>query len=140
MNRKESKFSRDTRTENFYNEIYENLIGMKDKTAHCLVELGIRQYQRMSDNMIVLSELKCTNGVEYHHVQYGRNVSTYKKKRVMLVNQFSDVIDLSKVKHNYFVIVTKSEEIRILNRRCCTDLIQGSDSYSWSESLFLLFP
>ena len=112
MNRKESKFSRDTRTENFYNEIYENLIGMKDKTAHCLVELGIRQYQRMSDNMIVLSELKCTNGVEYHHVQYGRNVSTYKKKRVMLVNQFSDVIDLSKVKHNYFVIVTKSEEIK----------------------------
>ena len=108
LNRKEPKFSRDTTMDICYKDMYEKFLLSDDKTAHCLVELSKRQYQRMYDNMIILSDINNNNVVQYDGVQYGKNVNTSRKTRSMLINEVSDVIDLSKVKQNYIVVVAKS--------------------------------
>ena len=51
-----------------------------------------------------------TNEPCYKSVNYGNNIRFVTKKRDQLINTVSDVIDLTKVKHNYCIVVARTEE------------------------------
>lgn len=96
--------------EKYYSKLYNDIILDNSSNAHCLLELSTTMLTRMCDNVITLRGLSCDNGVEYNSIEYGGNVRCNVKRRLGLSNNYSDVIDLTKVKHNYIIIVALCEE------------------------------
>ena len=87
------------------NDLLNNILLGSEKVAHCLVELSLSHYRRMTDNMITVSGFINSNQPYYKSFNYGNNIRFVTKKREQLINSVSDVIDLSKVKHNCYYIV-----------------------------------
>ena len=58
-----------------------------------------------------MSEITNKKDIQYQNIVYGKNIRCQRKKRVDLTNMSSDVIDISKIKGNYIVIVAPKGEV-----------------------------
>ena len=132
MNRGERQFST-TFMEKYESKLYNDIILDNSSNAHCILELSTPMFTRMCDNTITLRGLSCENGVQYNTIEYGRNIRCNAKRRLGLSNNCSDVIDLTRVKHNYIIIVALCEEclrvfpnIHIINSGCIYEHLNKS--------------
>ena len=137
-------YARSIAMSNHYKDLLNNILLGNEKVAHCLVELSLSHYWRMRDNMITVSGFINNNEPYYNSVKYGNNIRFVTKKREQLINTVSDVIDLTKVKYNYCIVVARTEECVKFFPNLCTinigDLYQHCpiDSVSSGYSILLL--
>ena len=95
----------------FYKNLYKDFRNNYQTSAHCLVELSHRQFERMRNNVIIVSGITNKKDIQYQNIEYGKNIHCHRKKRVDLTNMASDVINIFKIKGNYIVIVSPKEKI-----------------------------
>ena len=112
-------------------------------SSHCLVELSNRQFERMRKNVIIVSGITDLKDVQYPNIEYGKNIRCQRKKRVHVTNMATDLINISKIKGNYIVIVSpKAEMCRIfphLHVLYNGDLYQHCPSQKTKSGYVLLF-
>ena len=76
-----------------------------------IVELSHRQFKRMRENVLLVSGITNKKDIEYQNIVYGKNIRCQRKKRVELTNMATDVINISKIKGSYIVIVSPKVEM-----------------------------
>ena len=107
---KEARFTCSTTMNKYHSKLYNDILLCYPNSSHCLVELSKTMLSRISNNVITLSGVTCHNGIEYKTIQYGSNIQCVVKERKALLNGISDIINLSKVKNNFMVVVAKCDE------------------------------